>query len=273
MEGAADKYRWPRDGFRSAVWESELRPLERLIALAYAEHAADRDYAWVTYPRLQDCTGLSRDAIARAIDGLRSAGWLELKEATRQQRSPRYWLRIPTAQQSVSRTAESVLPPGRQGAGYPHPSVSQTAEALSPLSAGLQGEVSSPSPDTSPLPPDTSSPRGRADQSSHPSTDQSTRASVLPADQQRAVFELAARGIDESAAAQCVAVVAATKHPDDLSRYVSRFTVEDVDRWAGRREARRLTKPKRRRCDHGVLIASDGTCCEACAAGTGEATA
>ena len=149
---------WPRDAFVAAVWESTcLKPLERLVALAYADHARDGETAWVTYPRLMERTGLSRDALARALNGLRAQGWLEVHEPARQQRAARYWLRIPEdSQQSVSRTA-----------GHPQESVFRTAEDPSGLPHGPLAQASSPSPDTS-------SPRGGPDSSSHHSSHQTS---------------------------------------------------------------------------------------------------
>ena len=33
--------RWPKEDFASAVFESDLKSLQRLIALVYADHARD----------------------------------------------------------------------------------------------------------------------------------------------------------------------------------------------------------------------------------------
>lgn len=101
----------------------------------------------------------------------------------------------------------------------------------------------------------------------------SAHASDLPPDQQRAVLELMSRGIAEVPAIGCVAAVVARKRPDDVARYVSRFTAEDVDRWAVGQSRPRAAAPQRLRCDEGVLIASDGSCCEACATRKQEASA
>lgn len=103
--------RWHSDLWREAVWnspKSSLKPLQRLIALAYADHARDGEVAWVTYNRLEQRTGLSRDAVARHLGALVEAGWLVLVSPASQHRSARYRLVIPSAQQSVAQTAESV---------------------------------------------------------------------------------------------------------------------------------------------------------------------
>ena len=98
---------WHRERWSEAVWSSDLRPLERLVALAYADHAHDRQVAWVTYPRLMQRTGLSRDAVARAIRGLVEGGWLVVETPARQHRAPVYRLSTPV-QQSAPQTAEPV---------------------------------------------------------------------------------------------------------------------------------------------------------------------
>ena len=96
--------RWPRDLWAEAVWSSSLRPLERLVALAYADHARDGETAWATYGRLMDRTGLSRDAVARALRGVVGAGWLVEVEPARQHRATVYLLAVP--QRSVTQTAD-----------------------------------------------------------------------------------------------------------------------------------------------------------------------
>lgn len=59
-----------------AVFSSNLKPLERLVAAVYADHARDRRQTFVTLDRLMTCSGLSRDAANRARDGLETKGWL-----------------------------------------------------------------------------------------------------------------------------------------------------------------------------------------------------
>lgn len=96
--------RWHRDLWAEAVWSSSLRPLERLVALVYADHARDGETAWATYRRLMDRTGLSRDALARALRGVVDAGWLVEVEPARQHRATVYRLAVP--QQSATQTAD-----------------------------------------------------------------------------------------------------------------------------------------------------------------------
>lgn len=148
--------RWHRDTYAEAVWASELPPLQRLVALAYADHARDGDTSWVTYRRMRERTGLSRDAIARHNAGLIAAGWLQVVTPARQHRAAIYRLTIP--EQSVSRTAEQ--------------SVSRTADVPSstpPRSSSTPDDTSSPSrvPNLSTNPSTNHPPRGGRDFPEH----------------------------------------------------------------------------------------------------------
>ena len=52
-----DVDRWAR-----AIWDSSsLKPLQRLVALAFADHARS-EVAWVSLDDLTRCTGMSRTA-------------------------------------------------------------------------------------------------------------------------------------------------------------------------------------------------------------------
>jgi hypothetical protein len=94
---------WFRDQYADAVRDSKyaLRPNEKLVALIYADHAGDpenpgNDVAWVSWGRLSEQTGIrSKDALNRAVRHLEKRGWLQLVEARKQHRSPRYRLVIP----------------------------------------------------------------------------------------------------------------------------------------------------------------------------------
>lgn len=224
--------RWPRDDFARSVWDSDqLKPLERLVALCFADHAREHDWAFVTYPRLMACTGLSRDSAVRAVKGLRDKGWLEVKEASRQQRATRYWLRCP-AQPSASQTAAQA-----QG------SVSQTAEPLSGTGDGRLTRPSSPSPVTSSLSPVTSSPGDRPDSSSDHSTDTLSDDPAQPSvhEHASAIADLLARHGNHLGEEHAVAAVEAIdadrkrkgKPIDDMAAYLAKFPLEDLLRWAG----------------------------------------
>lgn len=85
-----------RDAWEERVWCSKLRPPERLVALAYADHARDGlGLVFVTVERLVERTGLSRSSVMRAMASLRQQGWLVPVEPARQHRAPRYALRFP----------------------------------------------------------------------------------------------------------------------------------------------------------------------------------
>jgi hypothetical protein len=221
---------WPRDVFAREVWASSLRPNQRLVALAYADHAADQDHAWVTYPRLMERTGLSRDAVSRALEGLRVAGWLAVKEPARQQRSARYWLRVP-AQPSVSRTADDA-----------QEFASRTPESTVPVdnfagrpSPGPLAESSSPSPELS-------SPGDGPDLSSHHSTHQSSDDEIpgLPdaAEAVAAILSEHAPVLTEPQALAAVVSIDAwgrRRHDPvrDLVAFVRSRSLEELQRWAG----------------------------------------
>jgi DNA-binding transcriptional ArsR family regulator len=137
--------RWHRDVWSDAVWDSPLLPLQKLIALAYADHARDGDLAWVTYDRLRQRTGLSRDSVARHLRALVEAGWLVLVSAPSQHRSARYRLAIPSPriQQSVSRTTEPVQQSALQTADVVQQSVSAAQQSVSKAPAVRQTDSTS----------------------------------------------------------------------------------------------------------------------------------
>jgi len=99
----------PRREWRDALWSSDLPPTDRLVALAYAEHAAaDPARVWVTRERLLAMTALSESGAKAALRRLRDAGWLTLTEPARQHISPRYALTLPSAQGVTTRPSEGV---------------------------------------------------------------------------------------------------------------------------------------------------------------------
>lgn len=105
MTSPPSQRRWPRDAYTEAVWSSALTSTQRLVALAYADHARDTDTAWIAPERLEARTGLGRTAAKTAVRALVEAGWLVLVEAARQHRAPRYRL-VP--QPVASRHSEGV---------------------------------------------------------------------------------------------------------------------------------------------------------------------
>lgn len=95
-----------RNSWRDAVWASDLKPLERLTALAYGDHCRPGEStAWVSLPRLMERTGMCRAAANRAVKGLAEVGWLTLVRRGSQHRSNVYALTVPASQQSAPQTA------------------------------------------------------------------------------------------------------------------------------------------------------------------------
>lgn len=116
-----------RAQWRDAVWESDLEPMQKLVALAFEKYAGTGiDEVWVSWPELMRLTGLSRDTVNRALKVLGPAGWLVVIERARQHRSARYALRIPL-QQSNSRTPQQS---DHQTADFPQQYDSRTPEPL-----------------------------------------------------------------------------------------------------------------------------------------------
>lgn len=97
---------WPRELWADAIWEADLKPLQKLIALAYYDHARNGHTSWVTYDRLMKRAGLSRDSVARHLRALVEAGWLTVETPAAQHSATVYRLTYP-AQQSVDQTADA----------------------------------------------------------------------------------------------------------------------------------------------------------------------
>lgn len=86
----------PRQRWTDAIWESDLRSLERLVALAFAKHAGrGLDDVWVSWSELRRLTRLSNDAATRALKTLRDRGWLVRTADAAGPRAARYRLSVP----------------------------------------------------------------------------------------------------------------------------------------------------------------------------------
>ncbi len=84
--------------WRDAVWASDLRATDKLVALAYADHASTGPLrVWVASERLQARTSLGRTATTAAVRRLRDAGWLTLTSAGVRGSTARYALTVPGA--------------------------------------------------------------------------------------------------------------------------------------------------------------------------------
>lgn len=106
------------------MWASELRPLERLVALAYAKHAGSNTVVWVSMADLLRDTGLTRNSARKALRELVDAGWLVLVQKERQQHAARYRLSIPSTARkaqggSTSPSEEVISAPSEGGSSSP----------------------------------------------------------------------------------------------------------------------------------------------------------
>lgn len=82
--------------WRDAVWASDLRATDKLVALAYADHASTGPLrVWVAAERLQARTSLGRTATTAGVRRLRDAGWLTLTSAGVRGSTARYALTTP----------------------------------------------------------------------------------------------------------------------------------------------------------------------------------
>ncbi|MFD6094524.1 hypothetical protein ACFWGN_20625 [Oerskovia sp. NPDC060338] len=82
--------------WRDAVWASDLSATDKLVALAYADHASSGILTvWVTPERLQARTSLGRTATTAALRRLRDAGWLAVTTQGHRGSVTRYALTLP----------------------------------------------------------------------------------------------------------------------------------------------------------------------------------
>ncbi|NMF27972.1 hypothetical protein HF845_06115 [Cellulosimicrobium aquatile] len=80
------------------MWTSDLRATDKLVALAYADHASTGPLrVWVASERLKARTSLGRTATTAAVRRLRDAGWLTLTSAGVRGSTARYALTVPGA--------------------------------------------------------------------------------------------------------------------------------------------------------------------------------
>lgn len=84
--------------WRDAVWTSTLSATDKLVALAYADHASTGPLrVWVAAERLQARTSLGRTATTAAVRRLRDAGWLTITSAGGRGSTTRYALTTPVS--------------------------------------------------------------------------------------------------------------------------------------------------------------------------------
>jgi biotin operon repressor len=102
--------------WRDAIWEApDLRPLQRLVALAYEKYAGNGvNDVWVSGEELRRVTGVSRSTANDALRALEAAGWLVVVRKATQHYSTRYRLVVPRTQHSDSQNAASPSSVARQ---------------------------------------------------------------------------------------------------------------------------------------------------------------
>ncbi|KAJ8140860.1 hypothetical protein OY671_005956 [Metschnikowia pulcherrima] len=84
--------------WRDAVWASDLRATDKLVALAYADHASTGPLrVWVAAERSQVRTSSGRTATTAAVRRSRDTGWLTLTSAGVRGSTARYALTVPGA--------------------------------------------------------------------------------------------------------------------------------------------------------------------------------
>lgn len=98
---------WWRNTWMEAVWASDLKPLEKLVAAVYADHARDQRMIWVTLDRLVQRSGIGRTQAKMWRRRLIESGWLVEFEPARQHKAAVYVLVIPEgARGSENRPSE-----------------------------------------------------------------------------------------------------------------------------------------------------------------------
>lgn len=109
---------WHRTVWMEAVWASaDLRPLEKLVAAVYADHARDKSHAWVTLDRLVERSGLGREAANNHRKGLETKGWLIARERVHR-RVVDFDMAVPTVARSSPTeppTSSPTEPPDNSG--------------------------------------------------------------------------------------------------------------------------------------------------------------
>lgn len=86
---------WWRTTWMEAVWSSDLKPMQKLVAAVYADHAHDQRKAWVTLDRLMQRSRLGRSQATTWRRSLVEKGWLVELEPHRQHHAAVYLLAIP----------------------------------------------------------------------------------------------------------------------------------------------------------------------------------
>lgn len=279
--------RWHRDVWAEAVWSSQLRPLERLVALAYADHARDKDTAWLSSARLRERTGLSRTAASDAVRRLVKDKWLVPVDRPRQGHTAHYRLVVPSAQMTASRTSQMTA--SRTTAATddrlaaPDDRLATPDDRLAALTSGLTSVPTSslsPGEESSDVHTPTSTRETTEDASWGARTLAALGACDLTVSELDAAQRLVERrvGVGDSYDA-VLALVQRPTPPRDLLAYVHRLTDDELHVQAEkerksrqqqtRRSSTRTSAPSPYRCEHGHpnglrRSADGGSLCAAC---------
>ncbi|EFP57292.1 hypothetical protein HMPREF0321_1493 [Dermacoccus sp. Ellin185] len=81
-----------------------VKPMPRLVAYVYADHARQRRDAWVPISRLIERTGMSESTVIRSRKSLVSDGWLVEMQGASQHRAALFAFVIPEAFRPVTAT-------------------------------------------------------------------------------------------------------------------------------------------------------------------------
>ncbi|MDE0778925.1 MAG: hypothetical protein OSB43_21800 [Nocardioides sp.] len=211
-----------------------LGPAERLMLIALAEKASDETRR-VLWPRGSNPRAILRARLGMSDDGLRKV----FGRLARASLDPRVSIATDSRGRPVyafEGTATEYLIPFLRGGTNGPPLESERRDEQAATEAGRTGHL-----DRTDVPPLESERRDERPTQVPPSLGSpSPRASDLTADDQRAVLAATMLGVDEATAIAAVRAVVAARRPDDVARYMSKFTHEDVERWAnGKGTARR----------------------------------
>lgn len=95
---------WWRSRWLDAMAVAGVKPMPRLVAYVYADHARQRRDAWVPISRLIERTGMSESTVIRSRKSLVSDGWLVETQGASQHRAALFALVIPEAFRPVTAT-------------------------------------------------------------------------------------------------------------------------------------------------------------------------
>lgn len=95
---------WWRTKWLDAMAVANVKPMPRLVAYVYADHARERRDAWVPISRLIERTGMSESTAKRSRRSLVADGWLVETEKAGQHRAALFALTIPEAFRGVALT-------------------------------------------------------------------------------------------------------------------------------------------------------------------------